>query len=167
MELTELLKKLKKIEPNADYARKSRHIIMSREKNERVVFSFKHFAANLFQSGSAIVMTAMVLFLVFGSFSLWKLFAPASPVAIDLSGLQAEAQAIDIQIQLANVAYREPELLQNKTSTVPFAHPSAPEKNTPPVLDPKVEQEAKNLGLTPTGSSTGALINEALDALSK
>ena len=176
MELIELLKKLKNLKAHPDYTRKSRQLIMSQEKNawpapynlsearqRRPGFSLKHFAANLFQSGSAIAMTAMLLFLVFGSFSLWKIFSPANPIAIELTGLQAEAQAIDIQIQLTNIAYQEPIALENKTSTVPFAHP----KPVSVVLDPKVEQEAKNLGLTPTGSSTSVLINEALDNLAE
>lgn len=167
MELTELLKKLKKLEPDAGYARKSRHLIMSRRESAPREFLFGHFVSSIFQSGSAIVMTAMVLFLVFGSFSLWKLLSPGSPVAIDLAGLQAEAQAIDIQIQLANVAYREPDSLQNKTSTVPFADEATPSNNVPPALGPQAEEEAKNLGLAPAGSSTGALIDEALDILAK
>lgn len=180
MELIEIVKKLKKIEANADYTRKSRQLIVSNEKNAwpapynlsearqgRPGFSFKHFAANLFQSGSAIAMTAMLLFLVFGTFSLWKIFSPTNPVAIELTGLQAEARAIDIQIQLTNIAYQEQTLLENKTSTVPFAHRATPLKNVSGVLDPKVEQEVKNLGLTPVSSSTSVSINEALDSLSQ
>ena len=167
MELIEVLKKLKRIEANADYTRKSRRLIISREKNAWPVFSLKHFAASIFQSGSAIAMTAILLFLVFGSFSLWKIFSPTNRIAIELTGLQAEAQAIDIQIQLTNVAYHEPTLLENKTSTAPFARPVVPAKNISGALDQIVEQEAKNLGLTPTGSSTGILINEALDKLSQ
>lgn len=167
MELIEILKKLKKIEANAEYTRKSRQIIMSQERNVWPVFSLKHFAVNIFQSGSAIAMTAMVLLLIFGSFSLWKIFSRGNPIAIELTGLQAEAQAIDIQIQLTNIAYHEPVLLENKTSTVPFARPATPANNVSGILDPRVEQEAKNLGLTPTGSSTSVLINEALDNLAK
>lgn len=167
MELIEVFKKLKKIEPNVSYTRKSRQLIMSQEKNARPVFSLKHFAVNLFQSGSAIAMTAVLLFLVFGSFSLWKIFSPANPLAVELTGLQAEARAIDIQIQLTNIAYHEPALLENKTSTAPFARKATPAKDVSGVLNPKTEQEAKNLGLTPTGSSTSVLINEALDKLSQ
>ncbi len=167
MELIEVLKKLKKMEANADYTRKSRQLIMSQEKNAWSVFSFKHFAANLFQSGSAIAMTAMLLFLVFGSFSLWKIFSRGNPVAIELTGLQAEAQAIDIQIQLTSIAYNEPALLENKTSTAPFARRAPSVKGASGALDRQVEQEAKNLGLIPAGSSTSVLINEALDSLSQ
>lgn len=167
MEPIELLKKLQKIEANADYTRKSRGLIMSREKNTLPVFSFKQFAANIFQSGSAIAMTAMLLFLFFGTFSLWKIFSPSNPVAIELTGLQAEAQAIDIQIQLTNIAYNEPAFLRNKTSTVPFARPAARASAVSGAPAQRVEQEAKNLGVTPTGSSTNMLIDEALDALSQ
>lgn len=169
MELVEVLKKLKKIEANADYTRKSRQLIMGNEKNAWPVFSLKHFAANIFQSGSAIAMTAMILLLVFGSFSLWKIFSRGNPIAIELAGLQAEARAIDIQIQLTGIAYREPAPLENKTSTAPFARKTAPvpAKDVSGVLDPKAEQEIKNLGLTPAGSSTSVLINEVLDILSQ
>lgn len=119
MELIELLKKLKNIKPDSDYSRKSRMVVLSCKENRLPIFSFslKEIASGVLHSGWAMALTAIFLFLTIGSFSVLKILSPATTAVVDLTGLKAEAQAIDAQIELTNVVYNASVGIENKTST--------------------------------------------------
>ena len=74
---------------------------------------------------------------------------------------EAEAQAVDIQIQLTNIAY--PESLENATSTAETA--LAPRAA---LIKQQAEKQAEGLGFKPVASTTKETsIDEALDRLSE
>lgn len=157
----DIFKKLKKITPDPEYARRSRLLIVGRE-TERAVHDLKSFVFSLVKSGSALAMTAALLFLLLGSFSIWKIFSPASTALLDPTSLKAEAQAIDIQIQLTNIAYQEPNL-SNETSG-PALAPSVKSVQ----VSKEAKKEAENLGLSAATSSQNRIsIDQALDSLSQ
>ena len=85
------------------------------------------------ESGASLATAGLCLFLIFAGFSLWKSFSPLGISRLDLAALRAEAQAIDIQIQLAGLEYQG--------STLPVVIPSAPK----PVAEIK-DNKTKSIG---------------------
>ncbi|GEM_PF-6669398 len=167
MEITELLKKIKSVEANNDYSRKSRGVILSHIKEE--IFDSKitvgGIIAGVFRSGWTIALTAVFLFLAIGGFSVMKIFSPATTAVVDITGLKAEAQAIDAQIELTNIAYDASSNIENKTGTTVMALPTA--KQT---VKQTVNHRAKDVkqGVTSTENAAAQMtIDSFLDALSE
>jgi hypothetical protein len=98
--------------------------------------------------------------LLVGGFSTWKFLSPLHVESLDPAGLRAEAHAIDIQIQLADIAYPEPQAETTAAIAPAKARAAA------------VKKLAVELGVEPaaTLSATSsepepATLDEALDAL--
>jgi hypothetical protein len=164
MKLIEILKQLKNIEPDPGYVRSSREVILESTPivPARTVWQV---LAHSFQFGSAVALTGVLLVLVFGAFSTWKFLSPFQIASLDPSDLRAEAQAIDVQIELAKIQYSEPV----KTAEA-AALPAMPEVlKTKSVAKGVAESEAKSLGIVPpppTGTSTEIIsLDDALNAL--
>lgn len=104
MDIFHSLRQLKKIEPNAEYARYSRTKILMETPAEPAWYR-RGFRAmsGIMESGSAIALTAAVLFLILGGFSVMRFIETAG--GLNGEDLRAEAEAIDIQIQIADVKY--------------------------------------------------------------
>ncbi|MDO8664060.1 MAG: hypothetical protein Q7K44_00690 [Candidatus Liptonbacteria bacterium] len=175
MELIELLKKLKNIKPDSDYSRKSRLVILSHGSTQLTInkesrlpvfsFSFKQVATGVLRSGWAMALTAIFLFLTIGSFSVLKILSPATTAVVDLTGLKAEAQAIDAQIELTNVVYNASVGIENKTSTSSIIlretkSPKAATKQAESGVKPNATGLAEDASAQPT-------IDSALDILSR
>jgi hypothetical protein len=105
MKLSDLLKQFKNIEPDADFTRRSRTEILLSPQNERRtmrgVFAFLH----VIETGAAVALVGFFILILTGSFSPTSSIAPIQYSVIDPQGLHAEAAAIDMQIQLADVEY--------------------------------------------------------------
>lgn len=164
MDILELLKKLKSVEPNRDYSRKSRMVILGRQGSRLPVFSFSfgEIATGVFRSGWAIALTAVLLLLTIGSFSFLKFISPATTAVVDLTGLRAEAQNIDTQIELANIVYNSSIIsIENKTSTVSIILP----RTKSPKAAVKREEIVSATDVESASAET--TIDSALDALSR
>lgn len=153
MHLKELLKRIREIEPDATYATRSRHLIMGGgiNREEPVALSPWQIFLQSLQFGSAIALFAVLLILIVGGFSTWKFLSPLRLTGLEPTSLEAEAQAVDIQIQLTDIVYSEPLGLDNKTSTSPYGD--------------EVKKQAENLGIKTTPPKI--TIDEALDLLSQ
>src|SRR3989344_7831655 len=164
MEPIELLKKLKGIKPNRDYSRKSRMVLLGHRESHMPVlsFSFGEIAAGVFRSGWAIALTAVLLLLTIGSFSFLKFLSPATTAVVDLTGLRAEAQDIDTQIELTNIVYNSSLYIENKTSTASIV---LPRTKLPRAVVKKEELKPNATGTE--NASTETTIDYALDALSQ
>jgi hypothetical protein len=109
MNLFETIKQFKAIAPDPGFVEKSkRMILVSPQKAEpsfgmRGVLIFLH----TMETGAALVLVGFFILLVTGSFSGTQYLAPVQYSVIDPGGLHAEADAIDMQIQLANISYAE------------------------------------------------------------
>jgi hypothetical protein len=105
MKLYDLLKQFKNIEPDAEFTRRSRTEILLSPQNERRtmrgVFAFLH----VLETSAAVALAGFFLLILTGSFSPTSSIAPIQYSVIDPQGLHAEAQAIDMQIQLADIEY--------------------------------------------------------------
>ena len=105
MKLSDILKQFKNIQPDADFSRRSRaEILLSPQEERRTmrgVFAFLH----VIETGAAVALAGFFILILTGSFSPTRSIAPIQYAVIDPAGLHADAQAIDIQIQLANIEY--------------------------------------------------------------
>ncbi len=108
MKISELFSQFKRINPDPQYSEKSKRMVLSSLREtmpvrERGVMVF----LRALETGAALVLAGFFILLATGGFSGNKYLAPVQYAVIDPSGLQAEAQAIDIQIRLANLDYSE------------------------------------------------------------
>jgi hypothetical protein len=105
MKLSDILKQFKNIQPDADFSCRSRAEILlspqSERRTMRGVFAFLH----VIETGAAVALVGFFILILTGSFSPTRSIAPIQYAVIDPTGLHAEAQAIDMQIQLANIEY--------------------------------------------------------------
>lgn len=171
MNLHKLLKQLKKIEPHPHYVQKSRRMIIGERKKLLPVFSLKNIIFQTLQSGSVIALAGILIFLIATGFAS-KFFSPFQLAGLDPATLQAEAEAIDIQIQLAKIAYREnaeAELnLENATTTISSFSSKIITPSKYSEIKKQVEKFAEDLGLDINDASTSSVnIEAALDELSR
>src|SRR5271157_5112618 len=105
MDLLNLLKKLKNIEPDPRYTAESRSRIIGTSPSG--VGGVWRAVLHSIQFGSAVALASVLLILIVGGFSAWQAFSPLKLSSLDPASLRAEAQAVDIQIQLTDIAYPE------------------------------------------------------------
>ena len=155
MELHDIFKNLKEIRPDADYARRSRHLVLSSKGEISRPISARQFFSQITQTGPAFALAVVLLFLIAGGVSTSNYLSPITLRSLDPVSLRAEADAIDIQIQLMSIGYAEP---RNITSTIESVGINIKKQAT---------EIAKTLGIaspTPTSSIT---IDEALSKLAQ
>lgn len=152
MKLFDTLKQFKNIEPDAGYAQRSRTKILlspqTAQKTMRGVFVFLH----MIETGVTVVLAGFFILILTGSFSSMRSsIAPIQYSVMDPAGLYAEAQAINMQIQLTDINY--PQTTSSAESTVA----STIVKNS---LSKALGSSAATapLGATSTASSTPAAI---------
>lgn len=102
-----LLKQLKNIEPDAEYRRRSRaQILASTRASQSLPLNILDFLVRGLEIGSAIAVTSFILILILGGFG-GRGAPPHGFSPLNLDSLKAEAEAIDIQIELTNLQYLE------------------------------------------------------------
>lgn len=160
MNLENNLKKFKNIQADPEYAKRSRDFILHTPA-PTTYRTFWHFVLHNLEIGAAVGLTGIVLFLILGGSSLSTFLSPFRLSSLDPAGLRAEADAIDIQIQLTNLGvYKEttPKLMENAASTT----------NNIPAISAAAKKEAEKMGITASTSDEGVVqIDDALKALSE
>lgn len=142
MNLIDILKQFKKIEPDAAYSATSKRAILAAEPivirwtTRRIVFT-------IIETGAAVALTGFFIFLVVNGLNGTGL-APVQYAAINPQALHAEAQAIDMQIKLANLSYTE----SAAESTAPITSPAG--------TAAKMAAGLSNATTTATSSVSGA-----------
>ncbi len=159
MNLNELLKQFKYIEADREYTRKSRSLILSAKHTARVSLA-DIFLKNV-QLAASVALAGLLIFMIVGGFSAWRMFSPLQIANLDPVGLKAEAQAIDIQIQLANLNYGEAALAPAKSGE------STPAITPAPAPAPKQETSAVTAPALQDNATSAVSIDEALDKLSQ
>lgn len=142
MDLFNHLKRFNKIEPDPQYAAHSRARILAHTQRTRL--PFREAALAFLQSGSAMAFAALMLVVLGGGISFVKYLETTG--GLDAQSLRAEAQAIDIQIQLADLKYK------NFPAEIRAVKPK-----------PAAKQQA---AATQASSTPDMTIDEALKALS-
>ncbi|MEK7212663.1 MAG: hypothetical protein AAB686_03220 [Patescibacteria group bacterium] len=107
MNLIQLIRKLKSIEPDPAYTRRSRSLIVETPMTVRPIMNLWQVVVRGLQFGSAIALTGVLLILVLGGFSVWKALSPFQLTSLDPASLKAEAEAVDAQIQITEIVYPE------------------------------------------------------------
>jgi hypothetical protein len=108
MELFETLRQFKKITPDEAYREKSKRMILAHTPTEPLaLWGFRRTVAAIFETGFAVALTVFFILIIVGKFPGQSSVGPVQLSVINPDTLKAEAQAVDIQIQLAQIAYTE------------------------------------------------------------
>jgi hypothetical protein len=163
MNLLETLKQLKNIQADSSYVEKSRRIVLASPRHEPL--SARMIFVRILETAGSLALVGVFIFAVAGGLSSSRYFSPVSFQGIDPAALHAEADAIDMQINIANLNYSQSVNVGESTAmTTPVvhAHESATSTSTPVVLQSTSTPVVS--GATST-SSTALSVNEALQQL--
>ena len=150
MELFEILKQFKNIEPDRGFTKRSRSSIL----REHVALpGFFSIFKNTLEVGASLALAGFMVFVILGGLASIRFFQPLEITALDPVSIRAEAEAIDIQIKLAGLDYEE--------SVSPSPERESTISSAPSVA-PKEEIVAETSSEDPDLS-----IDEALNLLSK
>lgn len=127
-EIKQQLKILRRITPDAEFSRRSRETILGLPAIAPLR-PWKIFTTSI-QFGSAIALTAVLLLVILGGISAWKYLSPFRLSSLDPASLKAEAEAVDIQIELSTLSYTEAAKQPAAPPTAPTL-PPAEEKTAP------------------------------------
>ena len=166
MDYNDIFKQLKSITPDADYTRRSRRAILKTGYPTARRFGVFSYIGTMIAEGSAIALAGVLLLLIMTGFSTWEFLSPFELKSLDPASLRAEAEAIDIQVQLTQLAY--PDLHRNETTTAIQAA-TGTRIIEESAIKAEVREQAKQLGITAASSSEekSTSINDALDQLVK
>jgi len=118
MDLFKTLQQFKNIEPDKGFTRRSRNLILNRGNTFSANISRVLFGS--LETGAAVALVGLLMLIILGGASHIKILEPLQITAIDPSSIRAEAEAIDIQIQLTGLNYEESAVSE---STLPSAEP--------------------------------------------
>lgn len=126
--IVQKLKRLQNIAPDAGYTRRSRSLIVEAPITRKPIMSPWQVLVRGLEFGSAIALTAALLLVILGGFSAWKAVSPFQLGSLDPASLRAEAEAVDIQIELTNLAYPEaaPSAASPESTVMTTRTPEAP-----------------------------------------
>ncbi len=162
--MMDLLKQLKRITPDASFSARSRIELVSQMPARVVRPSVWQLIGESFASAGALALVGMLLVVAVGGFSAWNVLTPLRIASLDPVGLTAEAEAIDIQIQLAGVGYTD---LEAAESTPAIAGAPATEDRQ----STATHKLAKELGVLEAVATTSdkkvTTLDEALDVLAE
>jgi len=176
MNLFETLQRFKNISPEPAFKERSKREILAALPSRRFPAAgnlrLGQILAHIFEGGIAVALTVFFILIIAGQFSNAPYVSPIQLSVINPQTLKAEAQAVDIQIQLASVAYREP------TSTMATTNETTPQvaatgtAGVKPGFTAAALQAAGGASTTSatassTATSTTVSVDDALKALSQ
>jgi len=156
MNLFETLKNLKNIEPDPAFKEQSKRAVLA-VMPAAPAWNARRVLFRIVETGAAVALTGFFVLLITGSLSSSRL-APVQYSAIDPASLHAEAQAIDMQIHLAQLDY---------TTSAAESTPVTASAVKPSTRKPVVAAGVAAASSTATSTATTTLsLDEALQALS-
>ena len=163
MDLLDTLKQFKRIEPDLSFAENSRRAILASAPFEK--FSVRKIFTRVFETAGSLVLAGVLVFAIAGGFSGSKYLSPVSFSGIDPAALHAEAQAIDMQINLANITYAEVDRVAVSTPQAMSA--KATPQFAPNSIASSTQSTSTVMTATSTSTSTSMGVNEALEKLAE
>ncbi len=154
--ILEQLKKLQAIQADKRFTERSRAMLIGTRRPLRV---WDIILKNI-ELGASVALAGILIIIIFGGFSAWKFLSPLKLSNLDTTGLKAEAQAIDMQIDLTNLNYNEIISTTQPLSTRPKSI-AAPKTQTSTVQIKTPEAS------TTTTTDDSLTIEEALKKLSE
>ncbi len=177
MNLEENLKKLKNIHPDPTYTDYSRRAVLASAQLQELTPG--KIVARIFETAGSLALVGVLIFAIAGGFSGSKYLSPIQFSSIDPASLHAEAHAIDMQINLANLTYTEathiaasqpiaPNLGTGSASnsSTPIANASSTASSTP-ISGSGGSSIAANATATTATPSSSVSVNEALQKLTQ
>lgn len=150
MDLLKTLKQFKTIEPDRGFTERSRGLILGVRTGSKI--SLWDIVIRNVESGASLALAGLLIFTILGGLSAWnQAFSPAPFEALNPTSLRAEAQAVDIQIELANLNYE--------------AAPTRAGGESTAIFSPTIKQSAQD-GATVSEKQSLSL-SEALELLSE
>ena len=168
MNLFEILKQFKTIEPDGSYAEKSKRAILAMP--QKVTAGVRLGVLRFIETGVAVVLAGFFILLITGGLTGNQPFAPVQYSVVDPQGLKAEAQAVDMQIELANVTYTESTsslAVGNGAASTPAGVSSTKGLAPAFVKATSSAPSASSSTATSTASSTTLSVDQALQKLSQ
>lgn len=159
-----LLKQLKRITPDPSFSARSRIELLMQMPMRIMRPSVWQLLGESIVSAGALALVGLLLVVAIGGFSAWSFLTPLRIASLDPAGLTAEAEAIDIQIQLTGVGYTDPATAES-TPAVAGGAGSERRQNI------ATHKLAEGLGVVqPIATTTDngqTTIDDALDALAE
>lgn len=115
MEIEKVLRQFKNIRPRDEFSKISRATILATPRIPQRTWAEILWPSLRFSS--AALITGFIIFVVVGVFSLTGINSKVPVASLDPITLRAEAEAIDIQIQLTALGYDNPLQVIHDTST--------------------------------------------------
>ena len=167
MNLFEILKQLKNIQPDNAFTQKSKRAILAQTPKEPI--TARRFIFGLLETSIAVALAGFFILILTGQFSNNTYIAPVQLSVINPETLKAEAQAVDIQIQLANLTYQESSSTNNASTPQVAAAIVAeqPSLLTAVIASSSATSSSQAATASSTASSTAVSIDQALEQLSK
>jgi hypothetical protein len=172
MNLFDILKQFKNIEPDPNFTEKSKRMILATPQTSpalttrgiRMIF-------RVIETSAAVVLVGFFILLITGGFQNSRL-SPVQYSVIDPQGLHAEAQAVEMQIELANINYPESSAAPESTSpTAATGGNSATSSELSAAIATSTASSSPVVNASGTASSTATTstisIDQALQELSK
>jgi hypothetical protein len=158
------LNKLSAIVPDGEFAQRSRKQILGNVPTAART-PWRLFQESL-RFGSAVALASVLLIVALGGFATWRSLSPFHISSLDPAGLRAEAQAIDIQVEVANIGYVEPSVAQSTAprSASRTSEPAPAPKQAGVTAEPSSETSTSTPSSTPPAPLT---IDQALERLAE
>jgi len=160
MNLFETLRQFKTLEPESSFTEKSKRAILASSQNIPPMSPFRGIL-QFIETGAAVVLAGFFILLITGALSNSTYIAPVQYSVIDPAGLHAEAQAIDMQIELANVNYTEGAARVATSAPAAFAIPAT----SSALAASMIAATSSASAVTSTASSTSISVDQALSQL--
>lgn len=172
MNLIEILKQFKNIEPDKERSELSKRAILAMPQNAKRGSAWGFL--RVFETGIAFVLVGFFVLLITGGYSAVPSLSPVQYSVIDPASLHAEAQAIDIQIQLASVKYPDAGSTTSALAALKNGSQSTSSARRAAIIKP-VSTTSSSSAATPEGTSSATsaatssplTIDEALQQLSQ
>ncbi|MDD5547801.1 MAG: hypothetical protein PHN74_02830 [Candidatus Pacebacteria bacterium] len=152
--IIEILTKLKLIEPDENFKRRSIAVILNAPQSTISAVSRSFFDSIKF--GAALALASLLLVVVFGGISILKTLAPSALTSLNTDVLDKELKSTDIQITLSEINYYSDSI--NKVAMVL----DETSKNSSDILNSSaIEKESKELdSFNLNNKSVDELLNE-------
>ena len=165
MNLFEILKQFKTLEPDPAYKENSKRAVLAVAPSAAALHGWtaQRTIWKIVETAAAVALTGFFVLLLTGAFS-GSTLSPVPYAAIDPQSLRAEAQAIDMQIQLANLNYTES--AAESTMQAAGAKPGAG-RTVPSLASPAPAVTGAAPGANATGTTSTVTIDQALQGLAQ
>jgi len=166
MEIFEILKQFKNIEPDPAYKETAKRAVLAATPRRK--WSVGTVFAHIFETAIAGTLAVFFIMAIASEFSSSPYVAPLQLSVINPAALHAEAQAVDMQIELAKLTYQESTTTAQSTLRIAPKTPIAiPIPATSSLAIPTKQEPT---GTVPNGTSTlnpAVSVDQALKTLAE